>query len=83
MPTVSNVWEWCSDRYGSDYYEDSPIEDPTGPITGSNRVFRGGSWNGLARGCRSAYRFRYLPGIRYDFSGGFRVALLPVDASGK
>jgi formylglycine-generating enzyme required for sulfatase activity len=26
-----NVWEWCGDRYASDYYRRSPLENPTGP----------------------------------------------------
>jgi len=27
---LGNVWEWCSDRYGSDYYENSPVNNPQG-----------------------------------------------------
>jgi formylglycine-generating enzyme len=40
-----NVWEWCSDWYGKDYYANSPSSNPRGPSSGSNRVLRGGSWN--------------------------------------
>jgi len=39
-----NVWEWCSDWYDSDYYENSPKQNPQGPQSGSFRVKRGGSW---------------------------------------
>ena len=39
-----NVWEWCSDYYSPSYYSVSPKINPQGPITGSSRVNRGGSW---------------------------------------
>lgn len=37
-----NVYEWCSDWYGS--YSSYSQSDPTGPNSGSGRVERGGSW---------------------------------------
>lgn len=39
-----NVYEWCSDWYGEDYYRVSPVDDPPGPAAGTTRVARGGSW---------------------------------------
>jgi len=39
-----NVWEWCSDFYNEEYYEDSPKLNPRGPDTGEFRVVRGGSY---------------------------------------
>ncbi|MFC1936914.1 formylglycine-generating enzyme family protein, partial [Chloroflexota bacterium] len=39
-----NVWEWVLDRYDSEYYQNSPYENPTGPSSGSSYVLRGGSW---------------------------------------
>lgn len=68
-----NVWEWCSDWYGSDYYQNSPAKDPTGPSSGSSRVLRGGSWGGAPQGCRVADRGNGAPGLRGLFTG-FRLA---------
>jgi sulfatase modifying factor 1 len=51
-----NVFEWCHDYYGADYYKQSPAKDPTGPTSGSSRVLRGGSWGSRTRITRSAYR---------------------------
>jgi len=76
-----NVWEWCVDRYGEDYYGSSPMDDPTGPTLGSERVNRGGSWAYDWGHCRSADRRYDLPGYRND-THGFRVACL-VDASSR
>ena len=39
-----NVREWCSDWYDSDYYSNSPKDNPTGPAIGTKRLLRGGSW---------------------------------------
>ncbi len=67
-----NVFEWCSDWYGDDYYDSSPPNDPTGPSEGSFRVDRGGGWGSSADFCRSADRYRLSPSDRNDFLG-FRV----------
>ena len=53
---AGNVWEWCQDRYGSDYYSNSPIKNPPGPGTGYRRVLRGGHWYFDPGTLRVAYR---------------------------
>jgi formylglycine-generating enzyme required for sulfatase activity len=41
---TGNVWEWCADRFGEDYYRRSPAANPIGPEAGDERVIRGGSF---------------------------------------
>ncbi len=67
-----NVLEWCNDWEAD--YPTTPQKDPTGPSSGSNRVFRGGGWYGSAQGCRSAFRNRNDPDYRGNYLG-FRIAL--------
>ncbi len=80
-----NARQWCSDRYGEDYYATSPTDDPTGPDTGSItemgkiislrdiRVVRGGSWFFWPFVAGSARR---NGDVQYNrlLSVGFRVA---------
>jgi formylglycine-generating enzyme required for sulfatase activity len=70
---TGNVWEWCSDWYGADYYKNSPSSNPTGPTSGSFRVLRGGSWYNVPQYCRVADRSFGAPGNRGSDSG-FRLA---------
>ena len=67
-----NVLEWCQDCYGS--YTGYSHTNPTGPNSGSGLVYRGGSWYGFARRCRSSFRSFNSPGYR-NFILGFRLAL--------
>ncbi|MFN8348808.1 MAG: SUMF1/EgtB/PvdO family nonheme iron enzyme [Spirosomataceae bacterium] len=72
---TGNVFEWCADWYGADYYANSSSSNPTGPATGASRVLRGGSWTGTPAFSRVAYRNLNTPSSR-DFSVGFRVVSL-------
>ncbi len=65
-----NVSEGVQDRLGN--YPSGFVTDPTGPSSGHYRawrVFRGGSWYYIARGCRSANRGNDTPDSRHSYSG--------------
>ena len=69
-----NVWEWCFDWY--DNIEAGDVTDPQGAVSGSDRVFRGGSWESDAKGCVVGIRSSRHPVTRhYDL--GFRLTLRP------
>lgn len=71
-----NVFEWCNDWYDEKYYhqvKNQTAVDPQGALSGSFRVFRGGSWNLGSGHCRSADRLSYLPDTR-NHHLGFRLA---------
>ena len=67
-----NVWEWCQDWYGS--YGSGSQTNPQGPWSGSCRVYRGGSWNFNAPGCRVSYRRNSAPDNRCYYLG-FRLVV--------
>jgi len=69
-----NVLEWVEDCYHPNY-QNAPA-DGSAWLSGracSNRVHRGGSWNGIAVSLRSAVRDWNTPDNRY-YAVGFRVA---------
>ncbi|MBU4486872.1 MAG: formylglycine-generating enzyme family protein [Candidatus Delongbacteria bacterium] len=71
-----NVWEWCWDLYGENYYKESAQENPLGSQSGSYRVIRGSSWLGKIRYCCVSCRLSHFPDSRAYFIG-FRVVCLP------
>ena len=71
-----NVWEWCLDAYQPSY-QGAPIDESAvaaGLTDGVKRVMRGGAWDYVARGCRSAVRCSLDAGLRLG-GCGLRVIL--------
>jgi formylglycine-generating enzyme required for sulfatase activity len=67
---TGNVREWCSDLYHEKAYDKN---SNTQFEKGTQRVFRGGSWDDEAEYCRNAVRAREYPHYR-DERIGFRLA---------
>lgn len=70
-----NVSEWVWDYYGA--YSAEEQTDPTGPETGTLRVYRGGGWNDFAKNMRSAYRAAMA-----EDKGSFNIGLRLVRNAG-
>jgi formylglycine-generating enzyme required for sulfatase activity len=72
---AGNVYEWCQDWYGYNYYETSVQEpiNPKGPRQGEYRVLRGGCWKSLKDDLRCSRRHRNNPGT-VNSTYGFRCA---------
>ena len=62
-----NVWEWCWNWFTDEYNDE--IEggsDPTGALSGSRRVNRGGGWNNNSDSCSVSNRSLNNPYVRGD-----------------
>ena len=64
-----NVWEWVGDWYGG-YGQVPPAGvDVQGPASGSDRVYRGGSWGSVPQHARVAIRIIDAPSLRRNVLG--------------
>jgi sulfatase modifying factor 1 len=80
---TGNVWEWCWDWYGREYYRHSTSKNPKGPETGDDRppydidkptkVWRGCGWAGNDAFSRIAKRWSSSPNTAINETG-FRIA---------
>lgn len=68
-----NIWEWCSDIYGS--YSKDAICNPKGASTGVGYVLRGGAWDSKAVSCRVSNRYKYNPSYQPKGMIGLRLVL--------
>ena len=73
LDMAGNVYEWVSDWYTENYYENSPYENPTGPDGNLQKVVRGGDFLGQSVAIRASNRYWSYP-YRNDFDG-FRCAM--------
>lgn len=76
LDMTGNVWEWVNDGYDPEYYADAPLSDPRGPLSGSFRAIRGGSWCSGGVDLRAASRF-YGPPDADSADLGIRCARTP------
>jgi formylglycine-generating enzyme required for sulfatase activity len=74
LDVVGNVWEWTSDWEGEYPKDGKPQSDPKGPASGTERVIRGGAWNGaFAAWVRPTQRYQFAPTAK-THAIGFRCA---------
>jgi len=73
---MGNVNEWTQDWYGP-FTAEGVTVNPKGPISGKDKVVRGGSWNSPSHYLRASDRVFRSPKLRYSDVGFRCVTPLP------
>jgi formylglycine-generating enzyme required for sulfatase activity len=73
-----NGLDWVLDWYAVDYYQRSPVDNPGGPDTGTEKVLRGGKIWGNSDDRMTAYRHKSNPEKMYLESDGKTMDYAPV-----
>lgn len=73
LDMAGNAWEWVNDWHQSDYYSISPYTNPMGPLAGTVKIFRGGSFYYNTLYIRTVYCDIHTPDSHLFIS--FRSAL--------
>lgn len=69
-----NTWEWVWDYYSPLYSKTIESTNPTGPIRGTNRCLKGGSWDSSKlQFLKPEYQLNWNPNETNEFFG-FRIA---------
>lgn len=72
---AANVREWVADWFDANYYAVSPILDPTGPVSGTERSIRGMGYRSVLSSYDDTVTIRYsLDPTQDDADLGFRCA---------
>lgn len=69
-----NVWEWCSDWFGEDYFTEETRVDPQGPPSGAHKILKGGNFHCVLTELRISER-HHKPPNDPSFYSGFRCAM--------
>jgi len=70
---AGNLYEWVTDWYDEEFYTKNPTINPRGPVEGTAKVQRGGSYINNPYRLRSSFRTKGDP-TEHDPNVGFRCA---------
>jgi len=70
---AGNLYEWVTDWYDDAFYAAPPTRNPRGPVAGTTKVQRGGSYINSPYRLRAAFRTKADP-TEHDPHVGFRCA---------